>query len=271
MLSSPDAARLTAWLWNFLQPSVFVNVLLAIVGAVAAVIAVITLQAIKNQTRASVTTIRLSKRAADAAKTSADAAREALALSNLKERAYIDLSHHPPGLVVDLFTMTGADNIPRKAVRVTIGAQNRGNTRGVLTTRLVQLLFRDQPLPTDPPYDKTLAEVLRIPMMPGDTINKTFVWQVPEETLTQVALNSGELYVIGFVDYLDEFGGRHRSGYGRVYSPRERERTLFYREEAGLIQHVDDPATAQNNLPFVAEMNYNYDRPRRQDEGNDWH
>ena len=60
-----------------------------------------------------------------------------------------------------------------------------------------------------------------------------------------------KLWVFGHVDYIDAFGQRYRGGYVRVYD------------------HILDDGK-KNNLVFMTEGRYDYDRPREQDEGNDW-
>ena len=62
------------------------------------------------------------------------------------------------------------------------------------------------------------------------------------------------LYVVGYVDYIDVFGGHQRGGYARVYDPAL---------DTG-------PEDARNNLAFVTDRAYNYDRPREEGEGDDW-
>ncbi len=56
-----------------------------------------------------------------------------------------------------------------------------------------------------------------------------------------------QLHVVGYVDYIDQFGVRHHGGYARKY---DRE--------------------PENNLVFVPERGYNYDRMRVRGEGRDW-
>ena len=60
------------------------------------------------------------------------------------------------------------------------------------------------------------------------------------------------LYLIGYVDYIDQFGQRHRGGYARMYKPL-----------TVLLQN-------QNNLFYVIQEGYNYDRLRKRGEGEDW-
>ena len=62
------------------------------------------------------------------------------------------------------------------------------------------------------------------------------------------------LWIYGYVDYIDKFQERHRGGYARVYEPGR---------GAG-------PPEQRNNLIFVSQRNYNYDRRRKKGEGNDW-
>jgi hypothetical protein len=62
------------------------------------------------------------------------------------------------------------------------------------------------------------------------------------------------LYVIGYVDYVDAFGDRHRSGYARRYDP----------------DQDQGPIETRNNLVLVADSAYTYDRVRGPGEGDDW-
>ena len=53
---------------------------------------------------------------------------------------------------------------------------------------------------------------------------------------------------LGYVDYIDIFNRRRRTGYARIYNP----------------------GKAGNNLSFFKTAGYNYDRPREEGEGKDW-
>ena len=67
---------------------------------------------------------------------------------------------------------------------------------------------------------------------------------------TSLPLAGGQILVVyGFVDYIDAFGVRHRGGYARQYVPN---------------------VQGNNNLVFLDHPSYDYDRPRRPGEGNDW-
>jgi hypothetical protein len=57
-------------------------------------------------------------------------------------------------------------------------------------------------------------------------------------------------YVYGYVDYIDQFGQRHRAGYARRFKPGD--------------------SSQNDNLLFVTQEGYNYDRQRQPGEGRDW-
>ena len=70
-----------------------------------------------------------------------------------------------------------------------------------------------------------------------------------------------KLMLYGYVDYIDVFGKRHRSGYARDYSPKRDNRADY---------PYDEEFETRNNLVFMEQRGYNYDRLRKKGEGNDW-
>ena len=77
---------------------------------------------------------------------------------------------------------------------------------------------------------------------------------IPAATHEAVRAGNLKIFVYGFVDYMDVFRGRYRGGYARVFDPGR---------DVGDIN-------ARNNLVFVTQPQYSYDRPRSPDEGDDW-
>jgi hypothetical protein len=75
-------------------------------------------------------------------------------------------------------------------------------------------------------------------------------------------MNATQSPLIGFVDYIDQFGQRYRGGYARIYYPMIDIKNDRYKSEAEYA--------ARNNLGVVAQEGYNYDRPRSRGEGKDW-
>lgn len=85
---------------------------------------------------------------------------------------------------------------------------------------------------------------------------------LPFSPMVMAPVMSGErqLIIIGYVDYIDAFRQRHRGGYARSYSP-----------DVDLADYPSPEARAKrNNLVFVAQAGYNYDRLRVPGEGGDW-
>ena len=70
---------------------------------------------------------------------------------------------------------------------------------------------------------------------------------ITTEQSSQVRAGEAQLCIVAYVDYIDQFNERRRGGYGRIY-------------------HRD----LDNNLVFINERGYNYDRVRLPGEGNDW-
>jgi hypothetical protein len=251
----PRAARF--WIW--LHTSTPADWLLVFVGSAGIWAALRTLTKINEQTTASTR--------------AADAAMKMLSLSQHKERAYVSMTHYSPGLVVDAFIGSSSEDAEpgdKRNVAVKVKIQNDGNTPATITAHLLQLLFTDQPLPHDPPYQSDSVKVIRMPLVQGGHFDFQGFWQILESARQRVHTEEAfNLYVLGYVDYIDRFGGHHRSGYGRVWDPFANIRNVMYEHTPGGITHVNSDEI-KDNLPYVTAMAYNYDRERVPGEGNDW-
>lgn len=167
----------------------------------------------------------------------------------LVERAYVSMSHKPPGLIV---TPKNADKID---VSVDMQLQNHGNTPARITFCLMQLHFTltDGELSYDPEYrpEAGLRPIHSI-IMKGETLNLFGNWEVERRGLQDVLdpNTPTKLFLVGYVDYIDRFGKRHRCGYARQFN-----------SQGGITG---------NNLPFVTQPRYNYDHERYSGEGDDW-
>ena len=143
------------------------------------------------------------------------------------ERAYVDLSHAPPGLEVDP---------PRgntQTIHCRIVLRNHGRTPAdVLAVSL--RLFTHTALPAQPPY--AASTPMRYTVMPGETVNWTNPFPLPTAEVQQVQVDARTLWIVGYVDYRDRFGNAHRNGYARRYMPQP-----------------------DNNLVFEIVSDYNYD------------
>jgi hypothetical protein len=161
------------------------------------------------------------------------------------ERAYVKLSHtSPPGVSFD---------VPNAKVFVSFQVRNAGRTPATITDVVVTpaVLPGDASLPASPLYagDEGYPFACAF-LVAGDHIVIDTSFSLPE--MKAVRTKTMTLYFVGYVDYIDAFDIRHRSGYARRYD------------------HRRDADPSPNNLVFVPERAYHYDRRRLPGEGRDW-
>lgn len=172
--------------------------------------------------------------------------------SHAIERAYITMSHTPPGVV---FKHEGT---PEQAIRVQVYVSNSGNTPAEVTEAVLDRLIVAA-LPLTPKYDRTP------PLEAGFLVkDKGFyferLWKVSDQQLADIRSGRIVLWILGYVDYLDRFDQRHRAGYARKFDP-----TLDAKYDRD-----DVPVKDRSNLPFETRPGFNYDRKRKKGEGIDW-
>lgn len=185
-------------------------------------------------------TVVATRVAAEAAKTGAESVM-------LAERAYVKMGHVLPGIEYD----EPHPSSPFCIIRIRFKVKNFGKTPAVVSD--VQaggcVLDTEILLPSNPPYLRLDATPNAF-LVPGED----FEWpkRIALDRLLAAAawMGTRRLWVYGFVDYRDSFGGRHRSGWVRYYN------------------YAADPGT--DNLFQTAEGRYDYDRPRKPGEGSDW-
>lgn len=176
---------------------------------------------------------------AAAAKTSADAVM-------LAERAYVKLSHVAPGVRIKQDANHG---------EVQIEVKNHGRTPAAVTDVIIdaKLLDHGVPLPQPFPFRTEAREAFpNAFLVPQEAFYVAKIFPLRGDDLINATSGGQRLWVFGHVDYRDTFGRRHRGGYVRIY-------------EAAL-----DDGDKKNNLVYMIEGNYNFDRPRMSGEGNDW-
>ncbi|HXP29955.1 MAG TPA: hypothetical protein VN832_02615 [Stellaceae bacterium] len=129
--------------------------------------------------------------------------------SEVSERAYVKISHCPPGLTID------AEN---GTVKVVFRIENSGRTPADVTN--VCLYLRVVPAGSKiPPYASPQDPPVPAFLVVGDKIfyHREFGISGPE--INHVFGATARLFVYGYVDYTDVFGQAHRGGYGRIYDP----------------------------------------------------
>jgi hypothetical protein len=203
-----------------------------------------------------------------------------LSTSRQIERAYVNMSHYPPGLTFGFEFSSSTDPIWKQDVAVRMKVCNHGNTPARITRALIQPIVAVEPLPDKPQYDETFGEHIDAVLVKDDHIDIPKPMRIQRSDLATIkslgnnvaeCIHPLRLFIIGYVDYIDRFGTRHRSGYARVYN--------HWVESKG-IQPDDPTVTSQseleerhkrrNNLVFLSQSGYNYDRKRKQNEGKDW-
>jgi hypothetical protein len=164
------------------------------------------------------------------------------------ERAYVKLSHPPPGIEPQL----GTD-----LVRLQISVKNFGRTPAQITDIVLNplVLSGNQPLPREPVYTRRDGgQAQKAFLVANDELFYVRYYQLEAGQMNEVLDLAANLYLIGYVDYIDQFGEHHRGGYARLYGPRIDDRALY---------KTDEDFAARNNLVFVTQEGYNYDRIRR--------
>jgi hypothetical protein len=169
------------------------------------------------------------------------------------QRAYVKISHSPPGVEVS----------PSGNFWLQASIKNFGQTPARVTDIVMKpvVVARHEPLPTVPDYTcEDPGPPLRAFLVKDDEFFLPRHYSIPKDQMKRVTEHSADLYVIGFVDYRDQFGDRHRGGYARRYYPAIDE--MKYENEAERAK--------RNNLLVLAQERYNYDRRRHRGEGKDW-
>lgn len=172
------------------------------------------------------------------------AAAETVGAMRRSERAYVTISHEPPGLELTK---------PVGYASFVIKIENSGRTPATVTDVLLKLeWFGDKnPAPNQPDYQKEgpRGEVGYF-LVAGSNFIHNGSMRMPGGDVAD-----NELWLYGYVDYTDEFGQCHRSGYARTYRA---DRNL-----AGV------PPEKINNLVFVDRRDWNYDHDCLPDEDNE--
>jgi len=173
---------------------------------------------------------------------------QAEASSRTVERAYVTMVDIPPGVHVSVNRFT-----------ITVKIQNFGRTPAEISDAPINSFVIDagDRLPAQPPYGQPTvdSEAVHAFLVSDHHFTTTTIGSDDDQTMTgQVAeaIHKGTkiLHFVGYVDYIDKFGVRHRTGYGRRYN------------------HA--APVGQLNLIFITQHGYNYDRERKKGEGNDW-
>lgn len=197
------------------------------------------------------------KKAADAAQKSADAALQAATANIFMGRAYVKITSCSPGIIFIMHP------IPPPHLACKLEIKNYGETPACITDIMIQatILEVGQLLPDIPNFDGAKRYKFSNAFL---VRSESIFYHFFDETILTEALivdikeGNKILCLYGFVDYIDAFGNRHRGGFGQNYYQ------VYDRRE----NYASDEAfTARNNLTFLMQAGYNYDRQRKDGEG----
>jgi hypothetical protein len=171
------------------------------------------------------------------------------------QRAYVKISHPPPGVE----RLDDSGNI-----WLTISIKNYGQTPATVSDVVLRPLVvpRGEPLPRVPNYSMEIKwPVIRAFLVTNDEFFLSRFCTISTDEMSKVKGLISDLYLVGFVDYIDKFRQRHRGGYARQYQPMM---------DKGSRDPTERDFAQLNNLTVVAQDGYNYDRVRLRGEGGDW-
>lgn len=161
------------------------------------------------------------------------------------ERAYVNMSHKPPGLVCFKVGLAiGPEPVPigpNAMIGVEVQITNHGRTPANVLAAVLTLHVGTE-LPNEPPYTDN-PEWGAFFLMPNE--GHFFVTPILSTPLTDeqfLSIQEGRLkmWALGYVDYTDIFEAHHRAGYARRY----------------------EPMRTDNNLVFETKPGYNYDKTK---------
>ena len=149
-------------------------------------------------------------------------------------------------------------------IYIGIEIKNFGQTPADITNivlRPIVISPHNAPLPAQPDYSGDGTLFPKAFLVSQDWFSIFHVFRIAKSEIDAIKIWDADLYVIGYVDYIDKFGARHRGGYARKYTYARDDRKAYA---------SDDEFAQRSNLIFVTQDGYNYDRPRIRGEGDDW-
>jgi hypothetical protein len=163
------------------------------------------------------------------------------------ERAYVKISHPPPG--IEQLDSSGH-------IWLTVSIKNYGRTPARVTDVVLKpvVVPRGDQLPIVPDY--TMQNEGPKPeafLVTDDEFFLSRFYRITPDEMSKVKDLLSDLYIIGYVDYIDQFDQHHRGGYGRQYQPMIDVKTRY---------ETDEEFAQRNNLTVITHAGYNYDRVR---------
>jgi hypothetical protein len=180
------------------------------------------------------------------------------------ERAYVKLSHHPPGVYwenprpADLFY--GQKESLEYWVRIDLRAKNFGKTPAHVTQICLayQLVGKDESLPDTPNYSVGTIGPAHAFLVADDEFTHITRRKIAIEDKESIWKGEKRLFVFAYVEYRDKFGNHHRGRYARRYEHgADVAAPINIHTGERLIR--DESIMRITNLTFVDQPTYNSD------------
>lgn len=192
-------------------------------------------------------------KAAKAAMDSAGATKEAVLTMRHGERAYVKASPVPPG----------ARFTKNDAIAIGLEIKNLGRTPAHVTDVVLKAgpISSLDELPAEPDYSPVNPRITDAYLPAGDHFFHNGTWGPDTKVVPAVKEGKTGFIVYGYVDYIDAFGVRHRTGFARRYWHKLDDPNMFTSES---------DFKNRTNLMFLSKLGYTYDEEREPGEGRDW-
>lgn len=176
------------------------------------------------------------------------------------ERAYVKMSHDLPGM---MFSEEDQDSVLR-ICWVEMKIKNFGKTPARVTDVVMEIIPTEQSAKLPDPLDDVASrgKPFSAFLLENEEVFHTQPKYLDPDVMLSVRAGTKKLFVYGYIDYIDQFGVRHRAGYGRAY--------VYGRDFPGAYPAGTSSFEKRDNLDLLTEPGYNYDRPRKKVEGGDW-
>jgi len=247
--SAPSTERLAAagtepsdWRGAF-APTTWSNWALAFFAAIAAVIALRTLRAIRRQAEIANESLSAERAASEAAKATADAAK---AQAELSQKTLV-LTQRPKLIVQDVVVKTPGNPLEQRilfqrgySVQGEFNVVNVGGSRAIITASTCCVFWDSAPLPMHLPYatqnpnNRVTGE-----LQPGTSLTGGFMSDKPmDEHATEILQASMHwtIYVMGRIEYKDDLGFIRRTAFCRKYDANGRR---FFPVDDPDYEHAD--------------------------------
>ncbi len=137
-------------------------------------------------------------------------------------------------------------------ISISLEIRDHGTTPARITDVLMtaDILPNHQALPEIPHYRPSHQNVSTAFLVSNDYYFANALMYLDQAHVTEASQGKRQLFIFGYVDYVDQFKQRHRGGFARRYNHSAKQ--------------------GETNLVFVDQPGYDYDRVRLAGDGKDW-